>query len=319
MSVTELPEWNGKRKGRALIVEGGGMRGAFTGGVLASMVVHHGPDNYDIVVAVSSGSCAASYYVTETEMDPVLSTRFVMIWRNELYGSRLMSFRNWLKGRSFLNQDYLIDYLFGDKYRLKSERLDEPETTPFYVVVSNLRTGRPEYHRGTSRNILPLLKAATALPLATPGRRRLGKNMYTDGGVMDPVPLRAVINAGYRDITMVLTNPRSFRTKAYGGMVGTLCYPFDPKAARALTKIQHRRYNDAYEILNNPPPGIDMRVIDPAIPVPAGLLDTDVSLLNQSVDLGIDAGIRAFTRTRNGLRARLGNLWSRIRSRLAFS
>ncbi len=304
-----IPIRSGKKnKGRALIVEGGGMRGAFTGGALAAMTVHHPSRNFDLVVGVSSGSCAAAYYVTESSQSMVLMLANLNMWRYELTGSRLISFFNPLRGKTFLNQEYLVDHLFGNKYRLHREKLDEPGNVPFYIVVSNIETLKPEYIKASSSNIFTLLKASTSMPIATKGKRNLDGKTYTDGGVLDPLPVQAVIDAGYTDITVVLTNPRSYRSKAIGKLLSKLSYPFHGRLAKMLNSVHHVMHINAYEIINRPPRGVKIRIIDPDSASPARMITRSEKKLNATVDMGFEAAMKAFT----GKMARTSGLFRRI-------
>ncbi|MCE9596608.1 MAG: patatin-like phospholipase family protein [Spirochaetia bacterium] len=288
-----LPEATGK-KTRALIVEGGGMRGSFAGGVLASMSRIYPPSNFDIVVGVSSGSCSAAYYVASTPTERMVDW-CLDVWRYELTGSRFISYLNMLRGKTILNQEYLIDFLFGKKYEFPRHRLDDPKRTPFYVTLSNLQTILPEYVRATSQNVLHLLKAATSLPIATRGRKFLGESEYTDGGVIDPMPVEAVMEAGYKDITVVLNHPRSYRSDPVGKMLGWLSYPGNKKIREFITREHHHRFNRAFDLLNHPPAGFNIQIVDPKSPVPAGLVTRDIVKLNRAVDLGIETGLRYFS------------------------
>ena len=287
------------------------MRGAFTGGALAAMCHEYPASNYDIVVGVSSGSCGAVYYVTEPPGDTLAIHRFLQVWRFELNGSKLMSYLNLLRGRQFLDQNYLIDELFGKRYPVKRDRLNEKDTTPLYVVVSNLDTLQPEYIRATSENLFTLLKAATSLPIATRGRRTLGAHEYTDGGVLDPLPVQAVIDAGYEDITVVLTTPRYHEHQPIGRLLSRLCYPWNRNAARKLNEHMHVQHAASYRLLNNPPPGVRMRIVDPKHNLPARLLDTNILLLNHTVDMGMQAAYETFAKKTSpgGLRGLLRRLW----------
>lgn len=65
---------------RALLVEGGGMKGAFAGGALHSLHTIVSPKHFDLVVAVSSGACSAAYYVTMPKPEPEKSLKTLAIW-----------------------------------------------------------------------------------------------------------------------------------------------------------------------------------------------------------------------------------------------
>ncbi|MCB1137955.1 MAG: patatin family protein [Leptospiraceae bacterium] len=287
-----------KRRGRALIVEGGGMRGAFAGGVLAAMNRWQPSRGFDIVVGVSAGSCSAAYYVTEDPNDLESTLRNLNVWRYELSTGQFLSTRRLIGKKTVMDQSYLVDHLFGSQYPLKRERLNRKRTTPLYVVVSNLRTGEPEYIRATADNALPLLKAATALPIATKGRSELGDQLYTDGAVTDPIPIEAVIQAGYRDITVVLNHPRSYISGRTGRLLSFLSFPYNRTMARFVHREHHLKYNRAKELINHPPRGVRVRIVDPPMSLPMKIVTTNEQILNQVVDLGMEAGRKAFEMAR---------------------
>ncbi|MBK8399087.1 MAG: patatin-like phospholipase family protein [Leptospiraceae bacterium] len=165
---------NNNKSSKVLIVEGGGMRGAFAGGVLSAMCKYYPVDNFDLVIGVSAGSCSLAYYTLEDEKKLISKQTILDIWKNELDGSKFISFLNFLKGKKPLDQKYLIDYLLGEKYKIEGAKFHKKNTVPFYIVVSNLQTLVPNYIRASKDNILQLLKAATSLPIATKGREWIG-------------------------------------------------------------------------------------------------------------------------------------------------
>ena len=307
------------RPGRALIVEGGGMRGAFVGGALSMMATMHPAREFDLVVGVSAGSCSAAYYVADPDGNAAVTTQILNIWRHELTGHSLMSFWNFFRGQRFLNHDFLID-LFRLKYPMRREVLDEKGRTPLYVVLTNLDTMHAEFFRADSGNVYTLLKAATALPIATKGKVRFGGNLCSDGGVLDPLPVQATLDAGYTDLTVVLTNPRTFRSDPVSRLVSRLAFRKHPVAARQLAEYHHVQYNRSYDLVNNPPPGVHMRIIDPPRLLPAGMIETAAELVNRAVDLGQEAArahYAAFQRDHLHWPGRIRRLLQRLRARIA--
>ncbi|EPG76454.1 phospholipase, patatin family [Leptospira fainei serovar Hurstbridge str. BUT 6] len=283
-----------KKQSRALVVAGGGMKGSFAGGALYALNQYVPSTFFDLIVGVSSGSCAAAYYTTGYEAGQEESLRILDIWRKELVGNKLINLLNPFKGKTILDQEYLIDYLFGAKYRLPSEYLEKKETTPFYVVVTNLAKIRAEYVRATTSNVLNLLKAATSLPIATRGKWKLEEEYFGDGGISDPIPLEKVIEAGYKDITVVLNSPKEDLSDPIPNFQGWLSYPSDKKLYHMITKVHHTMYNRAVKIMQSPPKGIKIRVIAPKISE-LSMVSTSARLLNRSVTRGMEAGHRAVT------------------------
>ncbi len=86
---------------RALLVEGGGMKGAFAGGALHSLHTIVSPKHFDLVVAVSSGACSAAYYVTMPKPEPEKSLKTLAIWYMELAGRKLISPFHPFLGKTF--------------------------------------------------------------------------------------------------------------------------------------------------------------------------------------------------------------------------
>lgn len=296
------------------------MRGAFVGGVLSVMSETYPASNFDIVVGVSAGSCSAAYYVADVDGNSAGITQILNIWRHELVGGSLMSFWNFVRGRRFLNHDFLID-LFRRKYPMNTEVLDDRSRTPLYVVVTNLETVRPVYVRAEAGNVYALLKTATALPIATHGVVRFNGVQCTDGGVLEPLPVQAVLDAGYTDLTVILTNPRKFRmAEPISRWVSRLAFRRHPGAARKLVEVHQSQYNRSYELVNNPPPGVRVLIVDPPRLLPAGMIDTAAELVNGAVDMGQQAAHARFPGGRGSrprTPGRFRRLWQRLRSRLA--
>jgi predicted patatin/cPLA2 family phospholipase len=285
---------NKNKFSKVLIVEGGGMRGAFAGGVLSAMCKYYPVDNFDLVIGVSAGSCSLAYYTVEDEKEPISKKTILDIWKNELHGSKFISLLNFLKGKKPLDQKYLIDFLLGEKYKIKAEKFHQENTVPFYIVVSNLHTLLPEYVRASKDNILQLLKAATSLPIATKGKEWIGQKLYSDGGVMDPIPIKAVLEAGYRDVTIILNKSRTHFSKPVGKIVSYLSFPTLPNVAKFLREKHHIAYNEAKSIINNPPKGVKIKILDPKEDISVGLTTTNKKTLIQTVNHGWEVAYRMF-------------------------
>ncbi len=286
-----LPEARGNK--RALLVEGGGMKGAFAGGVLYSMNCILPAQHFDMIVAVSSGACCAAYYASTPEPEPVTGDHTLSIWRHELAGNRLISVFNPLKGRTFLDQRYLIDYLFAEKYPLQAQNFEQYGLPEFRVAVTNLRSRTLEYVRATSSNIFPLLKAATALPIATRGRHDVEGRLCSDAALLNPLPVNDLIEAGYRDITVVMNSPSWSSSLPFSFLTGMVSFPRDWKMAKMMRRWHHHHFNLARSVASSPPNGVTIHTIAPEERLPVGLVTTNQEKLEKTVALGVEAGERA--------------------------
>ena len=282
-------------KDRVLIVEGGGMRGAFASGVVAAMCEIFPSQKFDLTVGVSAGSCPLAFYVTDSPVRGESFQKILDIWKYDLIGNKFISFRNFFFGKKIMNQSYLIDYLMKDKYPIIKERLSLAETTPLYIVVSDFKEMVPRYIQATSENIHSLLKAATSLPIVTKGKYELNKMYYGDGGALDPIPLEKIINLGYKDITLVLNHPVDFFSKPIGKLISRIAYPFQKEFRRKVRIVHHRAYNTAKQIILNPPKGINLTIIEPYTKNILGITSTKKNKIHNMINKGWKEGLRHFS------------------------
>ena len=282
-----------KGKKRALLVEGGGMKGAFAGGVLHAMNCHLPAQNYDLIVAVSSGACCAAYYASTPEPEPVIGDQTLSIWRHELAGRKLISVFHPLKRKTFLDQEYLIDYLFAEKYPLRAENFEKFGLPEFRIAVTNLKARRLEYVRATESNIFPLLKAATALPIATRGRHKVDGQLYSDAALLNPLPLNDLVAAGYTDVTIVMNSPSWRTSKPFHFFTGMLSFPADWKMGKMMRTWHHHHFNLARDMAATPPLGVTVHTIAPDESLPVSLVTTAQKKLEKTVSMGLAAGEEA--------------------------
>lgn len=217
----------------ALVVEGGGLRGAFPVGVLQVLLARFGADAFDGIFAVSSGVFASTFFLAGqgAEMEG--------IWRDRVCGHQLVDHRNWLTRNPVLRLDDLIE-LFKGPARLDLERVMGSRSHLEYVL-SDHDTGNPVYVDAKRPDIFDLMRASSALPHIYPLPVRIaGRNFY-DGGQSDPIPVQRAIEFGASHIVVVRTRP-----------AGYLKQPALPWRAR--TTLQNR-HNDAVRRIEQPPVG----------------------------------------------------------------
>lgn len=188
-----------------LVLEGGGSKGVFTSGVL-DFFLDQDLDFVRIYGASAGANNAASFIAKQRGRSFATFEQFMGRW----------DFASW---RSLL--------LTGDFFNVKMCYHKIPEELlpldfetaaawkgQFYAVVTNVRTGRPEYLRVSDlRKGLRILQASGALPLVA-RRVQLGEDWYLDGCLTDPVPIDRCIRAGSRKNVVVLTKQPGYRRHA---------------------------------------------------------------------------------------------------------
>lgn len=284
----KLPQATGNK--RALLVEGGGMKGAFAGGVLLGWKGKIDASDFDLVLGVSSGACSAAYFVSFAKSKWQKAEEVLAIWYRDLSGKKLINLFHPLRGKTFLDQEYLIDYIFREKVRLASERFNTIGVPEFRIAVSNLKTHAVEYVKATQENIFHLLKAATSLPIATRGKQILDGIPYSDAAILNPLPLKDLVEAGYKEIVIVMNNPLDHVSRPLGFWTSHMAFPLQRKVRRLMRKLHHFHFNSSRAMAKSPPPGIAIRTVAPEAPLPVKLTGTSKWSLWKTALLGVEAG-----------------------------
>ena len=266
----------------ALIVEGGAMRGAWAAGVLGYL--HEcGRREYDFVYAASSGACSAAYFVAN------MWDRGLAIWRE--LACNVVRKSNFLHHKPIIDLAYLVDYVIRTRTPLSVDALQKAPTK-FFIVLTDCLTGEPVYFHVCDDRVFAALRATSSMPLATRGFDFVDGKPCADGGVADPIPVRRAIQDGATDITVVMTHNPDFRLKPIPRWMGKLAYPDFPMVARVWTARQNVNYNDALDLMKQPPSGIRIRVFRPFRPLPVGSFTVEPKQIAAALILGHDEALQ---------------------------
>lgn len=241
-------------KKTALLVEGGGLRGAYAVGVLRKLYEYGGPDQFDAIYAVSSGVFAASYFAAE-QVEDMENT-----WRDRVHGSRLISFWRVVKGQPILGLDYLID-LFKGAVHLSLDKVFNSRPTIKYILTE-YETGIPHYLNAKRPEIFDLMRASAALPCVYTKPIYIDNIRYFDGGHSDPVPIKKVIDDGYTEILAVLTRPKGYDKPPASNLIAKLCLNGSPAAMKVFLNL-HEHYNNSMRIIENPGTSVNIVTVRP--------------------------------------------------------
>lgn len=174
-------------KKTGLVLEGGGMRGIYTAGVL-DLFMDRGLA-FDGVIGVSAGAIHGCSFLAGQR------GRNIRYYKKYCRDWRFMSLRNLL----------FTGDIAGGKfcYHTLPEQLDpfDYETfnrnpAEFYVCCSNVKTGKPEYlHLTDMKEQIDYLRASASLPLVSRIVKAGGK-LLLDGGCTDSIPVKAFMEMG---------------------------------------------------------------------------------------------------------------------------
>ncbi|MGF1725623.1 patatin-like phospholipase family protein [Photobacterium nomapromontoriensis] len=265
---------------RALIVEGGAMRGIFASGVLdAFMQAEFQP--YDFAIGVSAGASNLLGYVSQT---PKRSYKVI---------TKLATTKTFYNPRRFIKGGDLVDIEWLWQESNRRFPIDDNKllcAMPFWATVTNVETGQADYYRITELNMKQALIATAALPIAVKSPPCFSGGCYTDGGVADSIPVKEAYRRGARDITVVLSHPLSYHMNPakHPWMMKKLLSRY-PGIAEAMIH-RSENYNASLDFIRRPPQDTIVRVIAPPETFSVKRLTMKQTLLNAGYKMGLQAG-----------------------------
>lgn len=181
----------------ALILGGGGMRAAFSAGVLMGFEKLGLSDVFDIVVGISVGSPMCAYFLSRQK-------KFGhSVFFEELSSNKFINLHRLSK---IMDIDYLGSVLRNvkplDQEHVRSSRSD------FYVTVTDARTGKGEVlnMKDEKIDIIDAVCASSALPVIYNRTITINGKQYCDGAIGNGIPIDFVMKKGCTDILLVLNN-----------------------------------------------------------------------------------------------------------------
>lgn len=219
-----------------LVLEGGGMRATYSIGVLDVMM-----ENgivYDGIIGVSAGAIHGASYKSN---QPGRNIRYYKNYAND---KRFMSFRQLLLTGDMVGKKFCYDEI---PWNLDPIDNDTFKSSPieFYVVCSNVVTGKPEYIRLDDLKDhvqMEYLRASASLPFVSRLVRVGGKKLL-DGGMTDSIPLRKFQEMGFEKNVVVETQPDSYVKGEENVALAAMRYCQYPEFIQAI-KDRPKMYND---------------------------------------------------------------------------
>ncbi len=264
-----------KRTG--LVLEGGGMRGIFTVGVL-DCFMDHGV-RFPYTVGVSAGASNGISYISGQRG----RSRFSNIDLLKHYN--YIGWRHFLRGRGYIDLDYIF-YVYPERYYPFDYDAFFKAPERFEMVVSNCLTGQAEYleEKRDRDRLLAVCKASCTLPVLCPITYVDGVPMV-DGGVCDAIPVRHALEQGCDRLVLVLTRNKGYRKADKDFYLPGFIYHQYP-ALREQLRTRYRRYNETLDFIERLECEGKAIVIRPEKPLRVGRTGHDPQALADLYDEG---------------------------------
>jgi len=220
-----------------LVLEGGGLRGAYTAGVLSWFLDHN--VKVDYAAGISSGAEHMCSYLQENkEMLKEVSVK----WAGS---ATKIGLEPLIKEGSLVGYDYLFDYILKEIIPLDLVKLKKAKIHAEFGVYDLSICKTVWVSVKDMDDDFKLLRAACTLPLAGKPVEYQGKK-YIDGGVTTMIPIERSIEYGCNRHFVVTTKDASFVRKPTGAVTNTLIkfiyrkYPALIKDLYARTEVYYK-------------------------------------------------------------------------------
>ena len=224
-----------------LVLEGGGMRGVFTSGVLDAFMKHQLYFRY--VVAVSAGACNGLSYASHQPRRARLSNIDMLVKYDYL------SLKHLIRQGCIFDPELLYDRFPNELIPYDYDTYFSNDMT-FEMVVTNCLTGRAEYleeHEGNRQRLLDICRASSSLPYVSKIIDVDG-SLYLDGGIVDSIPVMRAIETGHERNVLVLTRNRGYRKTGRDLKIPPFIYRRYPRLRVVLSR-RIKEYNRQLEMV----------------------------------------------------------------------
>lgn len=259
-----------------LVLEGGGMRGLYTAGVLEYFMEQNLYFPYNI--GVSAGACmAASYLSRQKGRNKKVNLGYVE-------DKRYISFTNFIRKREVFGMDFIFDEIPN---RLVPFDMDTFRNSPekFVVVTTDCETGEPVYYDKTNHgdDLVLLLRASSSLPFVASSVEYQGRHLL-DGGIVDPIPIKKAQEDGFEKNVIILTKPEGYY-KRPSKLTSFLKYKKHPKVSELLS-VRYKIYNETMRYIDEQEKLGKVYVIRPSKTLPVGRMERNKERLEELYELG---------------------------------
>ena len=266
-----------------LVLEGGGMRGLFSAGVLDALLELK-ELSVNGIVGVSSGALFGVNYVSKQK------ERAVRYNKKYADDKRYMGLHSWITTGNAVNKDFAF-YELPYKLDVFDNETFKKAKTDFYVVMTNVESGKPEYVLIEDAFAqMEYLRATSALPFASKIIEINGKK-YLDGGISDSIPIDFCESLGYDKIIAVLTRPEGTYKEDKLGFLYKLVYRKYPNLVNSLLNMATDYKKVLVKIKDLENKG-KIFVVRPPEVLKIGRLEKNRDKIQKVYDTGLNTGLK---------------------------
>jgi predicted patatin/cPLA2 family phospholipase len=186
----------------ALAVEGGGMRGVVSAGMVAGLEALGLTAAFDAVFGSSAGALNGAYFLAGQ------AAFGATIYSEDINNRAFIDLQRPLRGRPIVDLDYLIHDVAGRRKKLRTERVLASHT-PLHVLATDVDTAQAVALNGfvDGPALLDALRAGAQMPVIAGDPIAYAGRRYLDASLTEPIPVASAEAAGFTHILALLTRP----------------------------------------------------------------------------------------------------------------
>ena len=254
----------------ALVLEGGGLRGVFTCGVLDNFMERG--IRFPFTIGVSAGACNGLSYMSGQKGRAKYSNIDLL----EKY--KYVGFKYLITKRNIMDFDLLFhtfpEQIIPYDYKALAECNEE-----FEMVTTSCITGEACYfnEKNDPKRIIDIVRASSSLPYVCPISYVDGVPMV-DGGVADSIPICRAIEKGFDKNVVVLTRNKGYRKPMKEDSVPFFFYRKYPQLRKAIAR-RNLVYNSQLDLVEELEAQGKVLVIRPEEPLKVDRMERDTKKL----------------------------------------
>lgn len=267
----------------SLVLEGGGMRGVFTCGVLDALMDRG--IRFPYTVGVSAGACNGLSYMSG-QRGRAKYSNIDLLEKHHYIG-----FKHLLLKGNIMDFDLLFDEFPNRIIPYDYETYARAEGR-FEMVTTDCITGKACYYeeKNDPKRIIDIVKASSSLPYVCPKAEVDGRKML-DGGIGDSIPVERARELGYDRSVVVLTRNRGYRKPDKPSFVPPFFYCRYPALRKAI-RMRNMMYNKQICLVEELESKGELVVIRPERPIEVGRMERDTKKLLALYNEGYDIASR---------------------------
>lgn len=266
-----------------LVLEGGGMRGVFTCGVLDYMM--DAGLHFPYAVGVSAGACNGLSFMSRQRGRARKSN--IEILRDYKY----IGFRFLPRQHSILDQKLLFERLPDELLPFDMEAY-RSNPARFEMVTTDCLTGQACYLHEPSdfKRLIKIARASSSLPYVCPVVF-VDRIPMLDGGIVDSIPVERAMSLGYEQNVVVLTRNKGYRKTEKDIKVPRFIYNRFPHLRAALSR-RCAVYNEQLELVDRLEQEGRILCIRPEQPMRVGRMERNINRLIALYEEGYECAKR---------------------------